>query len=327
LAKVRISGGGRCNVTTGIQEVKELSKCYPRGENYLKKALHQFSSSDTWKWFESRGVPLKTEKDGRVFPVSNSSQSIIDCLMAEAKKRGVEIKLGAQVKKLIPQTEGIDLFFKGGDKAVRYDRIIVATGGSPKLAGFDWLKDLGHIIESPVPSLFTLNMPDESITQLMGISVNNAIATIQGTKLKTEGPVLITHWGMSGPAILKLSAFGARILNELDYNCILQVNWINKKNLDEIFNLLVDHFAQHPQKPIEKCRAFDLPSRLWSYLLARAKVKSSLIYILLEKYSTSMASPEALISKPPGPPVLLQASCCHNVCTFYIINLIVLDVS
>lgn len=272
LAKVRISGGGRCNVTTSIQDNKELSTCYPRGKNYLKKALYEFNSKDTWEWFESRGVKLKIEKDGRVFPTSNSSQSIIDCLMTEVKKLGIQIKLGAHVNRLKSQDSKIAIGFKGGDKVSIYDKVIVSTGGSPKIEGFKWLKELGHVIEPPVPSLFTLNMPEEPITKLMGISVDHAVASIQGTKLRTEGPLLITHWGMSGPAILRLSAEGARILSDMGYTCTLAINWINKKNVEEIFTVVQDLFKDNSQKPIENCKAFGIPSRLWHHLLAQAKI-------------------------------------------------------
>ena len=276
LAKVRISGGGRCNVTTSIRDIKPLSKSYPRGENYLKKAFSQFDSKDTWEWFESRGVKLKIEKDGRVFPRTDSSQTIIDCLMDEAKKLGVEIKMGAQVIGLKPKENKIQIQFKGNENYSIYDKVIASTGGSPKMTGFKWLEELGHKIETPVPSLFTLNMPGNKVTKLMGVSVNHAVVSIQGTKLRTEGPLLITHWGMSGPAILKLSAFGARILNELDYNCTLLVNWINQKNNAEIYEQLSAHLNTHSQKPVENAKAFGLPTRLWKYLISKANINPDL---------------------------------------------------
>lgn len=274
LSKVRISGGGRCNVTTSIQDIKTLSACYPRGKNYLKKAFNEFNSKDTWTWFQERGVKLKIEKDGRVFPISNTSQSIIDCLMSEVHTLGIQIKLKAHVNSLSTEDGKISLSYKGGDKASLFDKVIVTTGGSPKLDGFNWLKKSGHVIEPPVPSLFTLNMPHESITKLMGISIDHAVVAIQGTKLRTEGPVLITHWGMSGPAILRISAEGARILSDMNYHCTLLINWINKRNTEEIFSELKYLLTTSSHKPIERLKAFGIPTRLWQYLLNKININT-----------------------------------------------------
>ncbi|MGN6401128.1 MAG: aminoacetone oxidase family FAD-binding enzyme, partial [Flavisolibacter sp.] len=209
LSKVRISGGGRCNVTHALFDIAEMSKRYPRGQNFVKKTFHQLFTTDTIKWFEERGVRLKAEKDGRMFPITDSSQTIIDCLMKEANSYGVEIRMNAEVKEL--KTE--DLKFKillANNQILTADYVCIACGGYPKLSMFQWLLDAGHAINHPVPSLFTFNLPKHSITGLMGVSVEKARVKIEGTKLVEEGPVLITHWGLSGPAILRLSAWGAR---------------------------------------------------------------------------------------------------------------------
>ncbi|MDX2245961.1 MAG: NAD(P)/FAD-dependent oxidoreductase [Bacteroidia bacterium] len=273
LAKVKISGGGRCNVTNGCTDVSELCKAYPRGGNKLKKAFHVFNTRHTMEWFESRGVPLVIQEDNCVFPVSQDSQSIIDCFLNEAKRLNIKIKSGTGVTRIQP--EGGQLLLAFGDAPSEiFDKVIVATGGSPKRQGLEWLENMGHRIENPVPSLFTFNMPEESVTRLMGIVVEQTQVSIQGTKLKSDGPLLITHWGMSGPAVLKLSAFGAKILAERDYTFKIQVNWVNEKNNDYVRDVLINIMQEHPKKNLANFRAYALPERLWSYLLE----KSSLSY-------------------------------------------------
>src|SRR5665213_1896630 len=204
LSKVKVSGGGRCNVTHACFENTQLAKFYPRGGKQLKKAFFQFNSKDTVQWFESRGVKLKTEPDNRMFPVSDNSQSIIDCLMGEANKLGVEIKRGISISKIERTENGFALI--AGGKTMYADKIIIASGGNPKTEGFNWLKELGHTIVPPVPSLFTFNMPHEEIKKLMGVVANPVSIKIKGAKLSGGGALLITHWGMSGPAVLKLSS-------------------------------------------------------------------------------------------------------------------------
>ena len=228
LSKVKISGGGRCNVTHHCFSPSALSKHYPRGGKQLKKGFGTFQASDTVAWFESRGVALKTEDDGRMFPTTDSSQTIIDCLLREADRKGVDIRLQAAVQKLEPQSGGG--FHLDGEP---FDHVIVATGGSPKRSGLAWLEALGHTVSDPVPSLFTFNMPGENVTALMGVVVPDALVRIQGTKLVQDGPVLITHWGMSGPAVLKLSAWGARDLAERGYAFSVQINWVGIPNASE----------------------------------------------------------------------------------------------
>jgi predicted Rossmann fold flavoprotein len=273
LSKVKISGGGRCNVTNGCTSIAELSRAYPRGSKQLKKAFRTFNTVHTMDWFESRGVALMTQPDNCVFPVSQDSQSIIDCFLKEARQLGVRIETGVGVAKLQPVGEGLKLhFLKGVHPPAFFDKVIVATGGSPKRQGLEWLEALGHQIEDPVPSLFTFNMPEEPVTELMGVVVEDVQASIQGTKLKSDGPLLITHWGMSGPAILKLSAFGARALSELGYVFRVQVNWANEQNAEQVSEDLRGIMAAHPKKGLNNERPYALPKRLWSYLLAKAEL-------------------------------------------------------
>ncbi len=273
LAKVKVSGGGRCNVTNGCTSISELCRAYPRGGKKLKKAFHIFSTADTIEWFEKRGVPLYTQDDGRVFPVSDNSQTIIDCLLRETERLVVKIETGVGVKRIIPKGDGLELVFTADlHPPAVFDKVIVATGGSPKRSGLEWLETLGHKIEEPVPSLFTFNMPDESITKLMGVTVENALVNVQGTKLKSDGPLLVTHWGMSGPAVLKLSAFGARELSEKAYDFKVQINWVNETNHDLVKQELESISRDHPKKKAANVKPFDLPERLWLYFLAKSDI-------------------------------------------------------
>jgi predicted Rossmann fold flavoprotein len=273
LSKVKISGGGRCNVTNGCTNIKEVVKAYPRGEKLLKRAFRVFNTTDTMRWFESRGVPLMIQEDNCVFPVSQNSQSIIDCFLNEVKKLGIKIELGKGVKSIAPLEDKLVLdFLKTEGSPKIFDKVIVATGGSPKRSGLEWLESLKHKIENPVPSLFTFNMPEERITKLMGIVVENTQVSIQGTKLKSGGPLLITHWGMSGPAILKLSAFGARLMSEVGYEFKVQVNWVNEQNNNIVAKDLSEIVNNHPQKLLANYRPYSLPERLWLYLLEKIEL-------------------------------------------------------
>ncbi len=274
LSKVKVSGGGRCNVTNGEKSIKALSMAYPRGGKELKKAFTKFSTNDTMHWFESRGVPLVVQDDGCVFPKSQDSQSIIDCFFNECKKLKIDIKTNCAVKSILPFKDGLKLHF-ADDKTLEFTKLIVTTGGSPKRSGLQWLEQLGHKIEEPVPSLFTFNMPNETVKELMGIVVENTIVKIQGTKLQSDGPLLITHWGMSGPAILKLSAFGARILSEFRYKFKIQVNWVNELNnsiISDELNLII---SNNGNKILANVRPYYLSERLWLFLLQKVDLKPS----------------------------------------------------
>jgi predicted Rossmann fold flavoprotein len=236
LSKVKVSGGGRCNVTHACFSIADMVKKYPRGSSFLKKAFHHFFTTDTITWFKERGVALKTEDDGRMFPVTDSSQTIIDCLVKEANKYKVAILMNAEVKELaigngqsaMGNSQFLVKFANG--KTMEADFICIASGGYPKSIQFEWLKNLGHTIEEPVPSLFTFNMPGNTITSLMGVVAENVSVKIAGTKLAEQGPLLITHWGMSGPAILKLSAWGARQLAICNYQFAIMINWVPEFN-------------------------------------------------------------------------------------------------
>jgi predicted Rossmann fold flavoprotein len=273
LQKVKVSGGGRCNVTHACFDLKQLSLSYPRGERQLKSAFARFSPKDTIEWFESRKVKLKTEPDGRMFPVSDDSQTVIDCLEKEAKKGKVSIILEKGVKKILTNFHGgFELLLDSGEK-VSCSKIIVASGGSPKEDGLQWLKDLGHRIEAPVPSLFTFNIPNNPIVELQGIAVQSARVRILNTKLECSGPVLITHWGLSGPAILKTSSMGARILAEKNYEFEVQISWLDNKKEDSVRQELFNLKAANPSKQVGKLFPFILPKRLISFLLDKAGVK------------------------------------------------------
>ena len=270
LSKVKISGGGRCNLTHACESVDELCNACPRGGKKLKKAFHIFNNKDAIAWFESRGVPLVIQHDNCVFPVSQDSQSIIDCFLKETKKLGIEIKTGAEIKAIRQSGEHLELEFSKIENATEiFDKVIVTTGGSPERSGLQWLEALGHKIEAPVPSLFTFNMPDERITRLMGVVAENSMVNIQGTKLRSAGPLLITHWGMSGPAIINLSSYGARMLSDLDYNFKVQVNWVNEQNNDRVAEQLQNIIVVHSGKILANYRPYSLPARLWDFLLEK----------------------------------------------------------
>jgi len=270
LSKVKISGGGRCNVTNSTTSISQLSEAYPRGGKKLKKAFREFSTPQTMQWFETRGVPLMVQDDKCVFPVSQNSQSVIDCFLKETKRLDIKMEIGIGVEAIIPIKDQLQLtFIKEKRPSEIFDKIIVATGGSPKKSGLSWLENLGHKIEDPVPSLFTFNMPNESVTELMGIVIEKTQVSIQSTKLKSDGPLLITHWGMSGPAILKLSAFGARILSETNYEFKIQVNWVNEKNDNLVLEELKKIVTKHSQKILSNVKPYFLKERLWLYLLEK----------------------------------------------------------
>jgi predicted Rossmann fold flavoprotein len=238
LAKVKVSGGGRCNVTNGNHDVNSLVDAYPRGGKQLKNIFYNFSTQDTFNWFESRGVALKTEADGRVFPISNSSQTIIDCLLSETEKLGISIHYNKGVNKLYKKGEGWEISLNNTQPTISFDSVIIATGGNPKEKGFEWLKNLDHEIQSPVPSLFTFNIPKEPITQLMGLAVESVQLKIKGEGILTKGPLLITHWGFSGPAVLVASSRGARNLAALNYQFEIEVNWLQEQNTALLFDEL-----------------------------------------------------------------------------------------
>jgi len=275
LSKVKISGGGRCNVTNSTNDIRTLCNAYPRGGKKLKNIFHQFGTEDTRNWFEERGVPLKVEPDGRVFPISNNSQSIIDCLVHECEKNNILIKFLRSVKYLSKVKSKWIINFNDNSSSDLFDSIIVASGGSPKLKGFDWLKNLGHEIINPIPSLFTFNMPNESIISLSGIALKQVRIKIIDTKIDLFGPLLITHWGMSGPVILKASSIGARDLFEKEYSFDIHINWLIETNTEILFKKLEDYSMLFYNKLLLKQNPFDLPSRLWLFLIEKSNLNDN----------------------------------------------------
>lgn len=272
LSKVKISGGGRCNVTHACFSMADMLKKYPRGSAFLKKAFHQFFTTDTIQWFQERGVLLKTEADGRMFPQSNTSQTIIDCLLKEADKTGVRIQMNADVKKIQPLANHQFSLIMASGQSITADAVCIACGGFPKSSQFDWLTEMGHHIIEPVPSLFTFNIPNNPITALMGISVEEAQVKIIGSKLQQQGPMLITHWGLSGPAVLKLSAWAARDLAEKNYHYQVLVNWLPAYNENSLREKMQEvRFNIAAQKIINR-NPFGIPSRLWEYFLEQCSI-------------------------------------------------------
>jgi len=271
LAKVRISGGGRCNTTHACFEPSKLVKHYPRGGRFLKKPFQRFGSRETVAWFATRGVELKAEADGRMFPVSNSSQTIIDCLTSAAERAGSKVRMGAFVRALQPTAKGFRIVLADGSE-LKADRVIVTTGGQPKVEGHAWLAALGHTIVPPVPSLFTFNMPGESIRDLMGVVASPARVRIEGTDLESTGPLLITHWGMSGPAVLKLSAWGARSIHGMGYNFSARVNWLGETSEQDVRERLIVNVDDIARKQAINADPFGLPKRLWAFLLDKAGI-------------------------------------------------------
>lgn len=270
LSKVKVSGGGRCNTTHACFEIADLVKKYPRGQQFLKKSFHWFYTKDTIEWFEERGVQLKTEQDGRMFPDTNDSQTIINCLLQEADKYGVKVQLQTEVTS-VKANDGFQILTANG-KSFQCQWLCVATGGYPKASMFEWLTALGHQIETPVPSLFTFNLPKHPITALMGVAVERAQVKINGTKLVEEGPLLITHWGLSGPVVLKLSAWGARQLADATYQYQITVNWVpdyHENSLREAWHGIRTSLSA--QKLVNR-NPFGLPSRIWVFLLESAGI-------------------------------------------------------
>jgi predicted Rossmann fold flavoprotein len=270
LSKVRISGGGRCNVTHACFDLPILIQKYPRGERFLKKAFHRFSPKDTISWFAANGVALKEEADGRMFPVTDDSSTITDCLGRAANRYGVKILLQQEVKDVLPDEGRFQV--QTNSQLIVADYVCIACGGFSKVLQFNWLTKLGHSFTTPVPSLFTFNTGAHPVTALMGVVVPDAQAKITGSKLIERGPVLITHWGFSGPAILRLSAWGARVLANMQWHFELQVNFLSHYNENSLRDFMQQYrFDKAAQKMINR-NPFSLPQRLWEYLLTASGI-------------------------------------------------------
>ena len=265
LSKVRVSGGGRCNVTHACFVPNELVKFYPRGERELKGPFHQFCSGDTIEWFENHGVELKIEEDGRMFPVTDSSQTIIDCFLQAAKSLKIDVLTGQSVRSVFKSED----FWKVETNIETFvsEKVVMTTGSNPKI--WEMLESQGHKVVSAVPSLFTFNIKDARIKDLMGVAAFAAVK-VKGTNLKASGPLLITHWGMSGPGILRLSAWGARELFDKNYQFVLQVNWLNEVTFEECLEELKDLKEENSKKLVVKFCPFDFPKRLWESLIFAA---------------------------------------------------------
>lgn len=288
LAKVKISGGGRCNVTNACSNVSNLVKAYPRGGKQLRKMFQEFNNHDAMDWFQSRGVELVVQDDNCVFPRSQDSQTIIDSFLKETSRLNIKIETKCGVDAITQPAKGILLHFNSDTlEAAEFDKVIVTTGGSPKREGLVWLEKLGHKIEQPIPSLFTFNIPNDPVCTLMGIVVENAMIRIPGTKLNSSGPLLITHWGMSGPAVLILSSYGARLLHERNYNFSILVNWVNEINADIVQNELASIIGIHGNKILSNYRPYALPDRLWMFLLDKSGIPSSKRWSELGKKGTN----------------------------------------
>jgi hypothetical protein len=277
LAKVKISGGGRCNVTNATYSLSKLIKSYPRGGKKLKKSFNIFNTKNTVTWFESKGVKLKTEEDNRIFPLSNNSESIVNILISTAEELAIRISLKSKVNKIQITKQGFILNIN--KEKLFFEKIIIASGGSAKSSGFEWISSLGYKIINPVPSLFTFNMPKNPITKLMGLSVSDVTVSIKGSSLKQTGSLLITHWGMSGPAILKLSSWSARDLADLNYDFTVQVNWLTLN--EEIVREKIMKILSN--KKIYNHNPFIIPKRLWLFILEKLEIPEDKIWRELSK--------------------------------------------
>jgi predicted Rossmann fold flavoprotein len=282
LEKVRISGGGRCNVTHACFVPNDLVKFYPRGERELKGPFNQFCSGDTVEWFEKHGVELKIEDDGRMFPVSNSSQTIIDCFQDAVKKLKIDVLTNHSVQELY-RTES-HWKITSTQEVFTCEKIVMASGSNPKI--WELLETLGHDIIEPVPSLFTFNIKDPRIKDLMGLSAVASVR-VKKSKLQASGPLLITHWGLSGPGILRLSAWGARELADKKYQFAIQVNWLNEITFEEAIDLLKEIKAALAKKIVGKYAQFKLPKRLWENLVRAADISEETKWADLNKKQTT----------------------------------------
>ncbi|MEB3312023.1 MAG: NAD(P)/FAD-dependent oxidoreductase [Snowella sp.] len=283
LTKVKISGGGRCNVTHHCFDPSQLVQYYPRGGKALRGAFSRFQPKDTIAWFAAHDVTLKTEADGRMFPITDDSATIAHCLLETAKEHGVHLRPHSGVKSIQKRGEQFQVELKTGE-ILNGDRVLIATGSNPM--GYRWAKELGHTIEPPVPSLFTLNIKDPRLADLAGISVETVRVSLIGLdnqKLEQMGPLLITHWGVSGPAILKLSAWGARLLHDHHYTMPLMINWLPNHNAETLRQLLFNIKQTQPRKQIATVSPVDLPKRLWQSLTAAVGIDAKMLWADLSK--------------------------------------------
>lgn len=288
LSKVKISGGGRCNVTNSFEDVTDLKSVYPRGERVMKRLFNMFDNDDAYRWFEKHGVKLTIQDDHCVFPQSQDSGSIIRCFLSQAKQLGIHVFTGCKVTKMEKKETGkfilhIEKRKKSYDdnsaKEIELmeettDFAVVTTGGSPRYEGLQWLENIGHKITKPVPSLFTFNIPSKELRELMGTVAENATVSIPATKFKSQGALLITHWGMSGPAILKLSSYAARHLADNSYCSPLLVNWSGVSDMDTVSEYIRNMAVENAHKQLSSIRPYNIPSRLWNYIVGKSDLQT-----------------------------------------------------
>ena len=277
LSKVKVSGGGRCNVTHNCFEATPLAKHYPRGQKELKALFRKFQAKDIVAWFESKNVKLKAEEDGRMFPVTDNSQTIIDCFINEAERNKINIKLNSEVTNITPINKGFQVQV-GKDVAYTAKKILIATGGYNNLNSYQWIAKTSHPIINPIPSLFTFNDSKKKFTDLMGIAVANAEVKIAGTKFLEQGPVLITHWGLSGPAVIKLSAWAANYLHGLHYTFIALINWAGNTSEEELRTMFSNMKGKHGKQKVLTNPMFNIPQRLWQRLCELSEIPETKIW-------------------------------------------------
>ena len=279
LNKVRISGGGRCNVTHDCPDHKKLAKSYPRGGTFLRALFNQFNVQNTIEWFKNEGVTLKTEPDGRMFPITDNSETIAQALEQKARKLGVNVRTSFGVKNILMedrQVKGLELL---DGEIIEAESVLITTGGNPNITGYQWLVDIGHSIIPPVPSLFTFNVPNSPFHELSGVSVPKATVKVAGKKLLQDGALLVTHWGFSAPAVLKLSAWGAIDLAELNYDFQISINWVPDLNENQVREFFLTYKKNNPKKLIQSNQLFDLPARLWKKFCELSEIDENLRWI------------------------------------------------
>lgn len=279
LSKVKVSGGGRCNVTNATFDVKQLLQNYPRGNKELINTFTQFSCKDTIEWYLKKNIKLIAEHDNRMFPSTNTSQTIIDCLLNECDKHKIKIITNTDVIAIEKNKNIFNLKIRNNEHNYTCEKLIITSGGNSNTESYNWLRNIGHSITTPIASLFTFNLKDKNICTLMGLSVLNANIKINESKLSYSGPLLITHWGFSGPAILKLSAYGAQFLHGKNYQYKITINWLGEEtNESELREKLNSIKETEKFKKIYGFCPFDMPKRLWEYFLTEANVSNDLTW-------------------------------------------------
>ncbi len=277
LSKVRVSGGGRCNVTHNCFDAPKLAAHYPRGEKALRNIFKLYQARDVVAWFRAKGVALKAEADGRMFPTTDSSETIIDCFLETAQRHNITILLDSGVTRVERTGDEFDVFCNGG-KSYRSRYVLVATGGNPASSFYDWVRALGHTVVAPIPSLFTFNDSEKQFKDLMGVAVPNAEVRIATTKFSEQGPVLVTHWGLSGPAVIRLSAWAAEYLHAAQYSFTALVSWIGPAGENDVRTQLLEHKAKHGKQKVFTNPLFGLPQRLWYRLCELAEITDGRIW-------------------------------------------------